>query len=301
MGESGALLFLAGVVGLLVVGVDVVATTTGSGSRSGSGPLTARLSKRLWAVALAVHRRRPSHRALHVFGLTLTVGVVTAWILAAWSCWTLVFASVDGSVVSSTTREPVGLAGKAYFAGYSILTLGNGEVQPSSTPWRILTLAASASGLALVTLAVTYVLNVVQAGNRRRSLATLIWSLGDTSDEIVERARRDPDRFASQVWSLVDPLALVREQHVAFPVLHYLHATDRHRALPAQAAKLARAVERLRSEGGPASSSVLQSAARVLDEYAVAVAAYEPDGPDRTGGMDVERLLEGAGWSDPDP
>ena len=136
------------------------------------------------------------------------IGIVTAWIVTIWISWTLVFASVEGSVVEATTGETADLWGKAYFAGYSILTLGNGELVPASTPWRLTTLAAAGTGLALVTLAVTYILNVVQASNRRRSLAAVIWTLGDTSADIVERAANDPDNFSSQVWSLVEPFTL---------------------------------------------------------------------------------------------
>ena len=295
-------LLILGVGGLALVGVDVVATTAGSGTTGGGGPATARLARRLWALALRLHRRRPSHRALHVFGLGLMIGIVTAWIVTIWISWTLVFDSVEGSVVEATTGETADLWGKAYFAGYSILTLGNGELVPASTPWRLTTLAAAGTGLALVTLAVTYILNVVQASNRRRSLAAVIWTLGDTSADIVERAANDPDNFSSQVWSLVEPFTLVREQHVAFPVLHYLHATEPHRALPAQADKLARAVRCLRADPPveAVSSSKMESIGRALAEYAAAVSAYSAlaSGPATDDGPSIENAAATAGWDD---
>lgn len=284
--------------GLLLLGlvtVDVFATTTGSGSTSGAGPLTARLARCLWRAALAVHRRRPSHRGLHLVGSGLTIGTVLSWIVAIWVSWTLVFASMDGSVVDTATEQPVGLGAKAYFAGYSVLTLGNGDYVPGSTPWQLATLAAAATGLALVTLAVTYILNVVQAGSQRRALATMIWTFGDDVEEVVRRAAADPQHVNQQLWSLVEPFAQVREHHVAFPVLHYLHATDRHRALPAQAAKLAGAVDRLRN--GPAgealSPSILDSVDRALREYLEAVAPYDPH---RQGAADVSHLEASTGW-----
>ncbi len=299
-----AVLLIVGLVGLAAVGVDVIATTAGSGTAGGSGPVTARVARRLWAVALRLHRRWPSHRALHLSGLGLMIGTVTVWIVAIWFSWTLVFASVDGSVVDPVTREPPGLWGKAYFAGYSILTLGNGELVPVSTPWRLTTLAAAGTGLALVTLSVTYILNVVQASNRRRSLAAVIWTLGDTSTDIVERAAHDPDNFSSQVWSLVEPFTLVREQHVAFPVLHYLHATEPHRALPAQADKLARSVRSLRADPSieGLSSSKMQSIGRALAEYAAAVSAYGALASGSATGDDppIENAAATAGWDDLD-
>lgn len=305
MGPSLSLVLLvAGAALLALVALDVVATTTGSGSGRVSSPLTARVSRRLWGAALAVHRRRPSHRSLHLFGLVLTIGIVISWILGVWIAWTLIFASAEGSVVEATTSRPTDLGGKAYFAGYSVLTLGNGELEPTSGGWRMATLAAAGTGLGLVTLAVTYILNVVQAGNRRRSLATVIWTLGDTPQDLVERATEDPTNVSQQLWSLIDPLAMVREQHVAFPVLHYLHATDRRRALPVQVAKLADAVERLRSgRAAPdLSPSVLASTARALGEFARTVGDYVPNDADPLGeeGIDTNRLLRSAGWDVPD-
>ncbi|WCO68042.1 potassium channel family protein [Iamia majanohamensis] len=239
-----------------------------------------------------------------MFGLALTLGIVISWILGVWAAWTLIFASAEGSVVEAATSRPTDLNGKAYFAGYSVLTLGNGELEPTSASWRMATLAAAGTGLGLVTLAVTYILNIVQAGNRRRSLATVIWTLGDTPQDIVERAHEDPTNVSQQLWSLIDPLAMVREQHVAFPVLHYLHATDRRRALPVQVAKLADAVQRLRGErtGDDLSPSVLASTARALGEYARTVGAYVPTDADPLGddGIEPGRLLRSAGWDVPD-
>lgn len=293
-----AVLLLGGVLLLLVLCADVFATTTGSGSTRSAGPVTARVAKWLWRGALVLHRRRPSHRGLHYFGFGLTVGTVATWIVAMWAAWTLVFASAHDSVVGATTGEPTDLAAKAYFAGYAVLTLGNGEYVPSSTAWQIATLGAAATGLALVTLAVTYILNVVQASSRRRALATTIWTLGDDADAMVHRAGADPRHVNDQLWSLVELFADVREQHVSFPVLHYLHSTDRHRALPAQAAELAVALERLRASGStattPLSPSIVESLARVVDEYIQAVAPYEPEGDDD---RSTQRLEAGAGWT----
>lgn len=288
----GAALFVA-------VVVDVVSTTTGSGAMSGSGPMTSRVARRIWVVALRLHRRRPSHRGLHVLGLLLTHLLITVWIVALWLAWTLIFLSDEGSIVDGTTGAPVDLVGKTYFTGYSLLTLGNGEFVPGSSTWQLATVAVAGTGLGIVTLGVTYVLNIVQAGNRRRTLASTVWSLGDDADAIVERARRDPQHLGQQLWSLVDRFSSVREQHTAFPVLHYLHAVDIHRSLPAQAAKLRTAVDHLvqRDDELGVSSSILESLERELREYSITVAAYGPSPQD--GGGDIptpEQLLATSGW-----
>lgn len=290
------LLFLVGSLGLGLTTVDVLATTTGSGSTSGSGPVSARFLDRMWRVGLAVHGRRPSHRMLHVYGVGLTILLVTSWILGFWLSWTAVFASSEGSVLDATTRTPTDLGGKAYFVGYTLLTLGNGELIPSTAPWRMATLAASGTGLGLVTLSVTFVLNVVQAGNRRRSLAATIWTLGDSAEAIVARAHDDPRQVGHQLWSLVEPFTMVREQHVSFPVLHYHHAIEDHRALPVQAANLDEAIRMLRGDRpSELPAATLDALERALDEYTRAVPRYgSTTGVSR---RDVADAAEGAGWT----
>lgn len=293
------LLSLLGAALFVVVVVDVVSTTTGAGAISGSGPVTSRAARRIWIAALRLHQRWPSHRRLHVLGLVLTHLLITVWIMALWLAWTLVFLSDEGSVVDGTTGEPVDLVGKAYFAGYSLLTLGNGELIPGSSFWQLATIAAAGTGLGIVTLGVTYVLNIVQAGNRRRALANTVWSLGDDADAIVQRAHDDPTHLGQQLWSLVDRFSSVREQHTAFPVLHYLHAVDIHRSLPAQAAKLREAVDRLVAEREAlgVSPSILASLERELQEYSITVSAFGP--PSADGDDDVPtpaELLATSGW-----
>ncbi len=69
------------VVGLGVVPiglVDLAWTTIAAGS--GAGPLSRRLARSTWRTALAVHRRRPSHRFLTAAGVGVVVIVFAAWI-----------------------------------------------------------------------------------------------------------------------------------------------------------------------------------------------------------------------------
>jgi hypothetical protein len=83
-------------------------------------------------------------------------------------------------------------------------------------------------GLGLVTLAITYLVPVVQAANARRSVARQITRLGSTPAGIVDRCWRPPSVkvLADAATDLLPRLELLTEQHLTYPVLHYLHSID---------------------------------------------------------------------------
>lgn len=194
----------------------------------GSGPLSSRLLGLLWRGLLAMHRRRSSS-VLAAAGPLLLVTTVLVWVLLLWVGWSLVFAGT-GSLVEATTRQPSGLLDSAYYAGYTLFTLGTGDVVPAGTGTRLLSVLASFTGLFLVTLAITYLVAVVSAVVRRRSLAIRIHGMGPDAAQIVARGWRDGNFstfFQQQLLGLTDDVISGAEQHLAYPVLHYFHTRDR--------------------------------------------------------------------------
>lgn len=145
---------IAVLVGLGLVGValvDLVWTTIAAGS--GAGPVTRRLARSAWQAALAVHRRRPSHRFLTAAGVGVVVVVLLTWIATVVAGWSLVFLS-SGSAVLTSTGEPADALDRLYFTGYTVFTPGNGEFRPTTGPWQLATVAATGTGLVLITLAI---------------------------------------------------------------------------------------------------------------------------------------------------
>ena len=77
----------------------------------------------------------------------------------------------EGAVVCSTTKHPAEWPETIYFVGYTLTTLGTGDFVPSGTWWDLLSVLATFSGLALVTLSITYAIPVIQAVAQKRTLA----------------------------------------------------------------------------------------------------------------------------------
>ena len=236
---SGALLIAAAL-------VDVVWTTVAAGS--GAGPITSRLARSLWRLALTVHTRRPSHALLSFSGVAVVLAVLTSWITLALAGWALVFSAAEGGVRATTSEAPASLVGRLYFTGYTVFTLGNGDYVPGDGAWQLATVLAVATGLILVTLSITYLVPVASAVALRRQLATYIASLGGEPHEIVVRSW-DGSGFGGLSQHLVSLTPLFhtsRQQHLAYPVLHYFHSQDRESAAAPNVVNLSQALHLLR-------------------------------------------------------
>lgn len=219
------LLFLAlGLTLLAVVIVDLLWTTIWV--ESGAGPVTSRLMAWTWRAFRSVGSRNST--MLTLAGPTVLVLGLAVWISLLWGGWTLVFASADGVLRDTVNANPISWSDVLYFTGYSIFTLGNGDFVPRGGVWQIATILATASGMLFVTLSVTYVLSVLDAGTQKRSLARGIHGLGTQSTTIVRRSW-DGDEFRGlevPLNTLAAKLNTLTSNHKAYPILHYFYTGD---------------------------------------------------------------------------
>jgi len=158
-----------------------------------------------------------------------------------------------------------------YFAGYTLFTLGVGDVIPTRGAQRLLTPVATLHGLFTITLAITYLLPVMSAAVERRRQAATIWAMGGDAPGIVCQGWRS-DRFtvlAQQLLALTDDLLTTVERHPTYPVLHYFVTDDARSSFSARVAALDDAVSLMTyavaAEVRP-SSSVLVPLRRIIDE-----------------------------------
>ena len=237
-------LVLLGFALLALTMLDVFWSTLTSG---GGGPLTRRVARGLWKAALAVHRRRPSHRLLKVAGVVIVLAIVGLWIGLLWTAWMLIFSAEAGAVVASDTGAPASFWERLYFVGFTIYTLGMGDFVPQGAAWRVLTAIASLNGLFLVTLSITYLLPIVSAATEKSQLADLVSALGTTPAAIVRAGWNGEDFSALESWltDLSKKVALHAERHLAYPVLHYFHNLDRFSAIAPTLAALDEALSLL--------------------------------------------------------
>ena len=269
------LLLVAGVALLVLVAVDVLATTLTIGTTA--GPFTRRVLGLAWRAVLHLHRPGGSRRVLSTAGVVLLVFTVAVWVVLVWAGWSLVFLGGGHTVRASDTGRPAGVLDTVYFVGFTISTLGVGDFVAAGPGWRLLTAVASFTGLVLVTLAITYLLAVVSAVVSRRSLAVHIGALGDTAPAVVAGGWSDgrfSPSFLSHLVDLTGQVTATAEQHLAYPVLHYFSSRQPESAAPLALARLDDALLLLR-DGVAARArpehSAIEPLRRALDRYLAAV------------------------------
>lgn len=235
-----------GVAILSVVLVDLLWTALAAGS--GAGPVTGRVGRRLWEVALAVHRRHRSHVVLSATGVGVAASLLVIWILLTFAGWALIFTAAPGAVREAQSGQAADLVERLYFTGYTVFTLGNGEFRPGSGVWQVATVLATGSGLVLITMGITYLVPVASAVAQRRQLARVVHSLGHDAHQMLLRAWNgsDFDALSQHLTALVPMLHSSAQQHFAYPVLHYFHSVEVGTAIGPKVVQLADAVDLLR-------------------------------------------------------
>ncbi|MGN9763568.1 ion channel [Micromonospora sp. SD12] len=219
---------LSVLVGVLVVGivlVDVALTTLSLAG--GAGPVTRRVSQGMWWLTRRLAGRGlRRHRLLRWAGTSVLMGTFGAWVAGLWLGWFLVFSAVPDAVLDQFGRPADGWS-RFYFTGFSIFTLGVGDYTPGTTGSQLATTGAVLTGLFLITLGITYLMQVVSAVVDKRTIAGHIAALGADPVDIVRRGWADGEfspMFTQHLTSLTPELVRLGERHLAFPVLHFFHA-----------------------------------------------------------------------------
>jgi len=273
-------------VGVLIVGfavADQLWTTLAVGN--GAGPMTARVVGGLWRMALRHHDQR-RHGFLARVGVPIVMLTVVLWALLLWLGWSLVFSATDTGLVVSATMAPASVADQVYFAGYTIMTLGNGGYKPTGTFFQLATDTASATGFFVVTLSITYLVPVVSAVVQRRQLASQISGLGFTPGRIVTQAWSGGGfpTLPLQFVSLSSIISTVAQQHQAYPVLRVFHSKQLQTATTPAVAALTEAVLLLEhgvAAGHRPPAGLLLSLSSAISDYqrVLPVALPVPDSP----------------------
>lgn len=277
--------------GALLLAITVVDLTwTTLWVEGGAGPLTSRLMSWTWRALRRIAGR--NSRILSLAGPLIFAISLGTWIALLWGGWTLVFAGAEDALVDTLDRGPVSWIDHAYFTGYAIFTLGNGDFVPRGDVWQLATVLTTASGMLFVTLIVTYVLSVLDAVTQKRSFAIGVSGLGTRSTEIVRGGWTDEEfrgldlplnTYASQLNSLTS-------NHKAYPILHYFHTTQADHAPVGRIAALDEALTLLRfgvSESDRPNDVLIENARSsvgnyldILDGTFIEAADHSPPSPE---------------------
>ena len=163
-----------------------------------------------------------------LLGPVILLAVAGTWVLLHLCGYVLILRG-GLSLVQADTGEPATWVQTVTFAGSTLSTLGASTVQVTGGWWDILSMVAAMNGMILLTLAVSFLLNIPQTTNSARTFASRFHAVkarepdGDNEWKVlcVGRIRRRGSAEGCEVRG-----------HAKLPQNHFQSAwvTDMHRA-----------------------------------------------------------------------
>lgn len=196
-----------------------------------SAPLTGRITTLVWKLMRGIINEK-KHKLLSLSGPVILVTTVSFWIILIILGWTLIFYADPFSIQNPTSKAYPGFPGHVWYVTYVMFSVGNGDFTPQSDTWQLLSAMVAFGGMAMVTLAVTYILQVISAVVAKRSFASQVTSIGKGAEDFVI-SQWTGDSFGDielQLSSISTTLSTLSEQHMAYPILHYYHAANPDKA-----------------------------------------------------------------------
>ena len=226
---------------LLLVVYDVYASILHARGRS--GPIGETLNRTVWRAARFIafrFARMRRHRLLNVVGPTLLPLLIILFI--AFLVLGFAFIYYPRMPANFTVQPGVGAAdspwmSSLYFSGVTLTTVGYGDIAPRTMGMRLTALFESASGFALISLAITYLITVYRALERKRAVAL---SFYHQAEEGANVAAFIAHHFVGgRFYGLTTTMRMATrdiqgllESHVEHPVIHYFHPLEVYKSLP---------------------------------------------------------------------
>jgi hypothetical protein len=229
----------AGFVLLALIIFDIYATVLHSSARY--GPVGESLNRAVWRVTRTIAfklSRANRHRLLNMVGPLLLPLLIVLYLVLLVTAFALVYyPRVAGGFVYAVEQPDPGWLDALYFSGVTLTTVGYGDVMPRTTFLRFLALFESASGLIVISLAITYILTVYTALERKRAVAVSVYhQAGEGADVAGFIAHHFVE---GRFYGLRDALRTVtrdlqglHESHIDHPVIHYFHPVEVYKGTP---------------------------------------------------------------------
>lgn len=205
-----------------------------------SSLLSAKIAKGTWYCFRCIAQIFPKQRNqfLTYSGSTTIITIVVAWVLLLVIGFALiVWTGLGTAIQASQGQTPTDFATALYYSGYSLTTLGTGDLVPKTSTYRLLMFFQAALGFSIFTLTITYILSVYSALIRRNTFAlSLHHRTNDTADAAELLARLAADNNLSSIQQDIsniarDLMSLLESQNT-YSVLLYFRFRQSYYALP---------------------------------------------------------------------
>jgi hypothetical protein len=235
-----AFLFTAsGVLLMLFVAYDVYATILDASGRA--GPLSGFLNWIVWGAArLLAFRlsRGRRHRLLNLVGPMLMPALIVIYLFLLIAGFALIYAPrMPAGFNFNPPAENADWIESLYFSGTTLITIGYGDITPRTLFVRFVALVEGASGFALISLAVTYLITVYSALARKRVIALSFYHQAEEGADVAGFISHHFvsgrfHGFESVLRMAARDINELQESHAEHPVIHYFHPVAVHKSMP---------------------------------------------------------------------
>ncbi len=224
---------------VLLVAYDVYATILHARARS--GPIGEPLNRFAWRTARVIPfrlARQRRHKTLNIVGpLLLPLLIITYLLLLVLGFALIYYAHMPAQFVVEPEAASHPFIESIYFSGITLTTVGYGDIAPHTTAMRLVALIESASGFALISLAVTYLITVYSALERKRAVALSFYHQAEEGADVAGFIAHHfvEGRFYGLEATLRQATRDIQgllESHIEHPVIHYFHPVEVYKGLP---------------------------------------------------------------------
>ncbi|MGB3468623.1 MAG: potassium channel family protein [Cyclobacteriaceae bacterium] len=241
------LLFIIGLCIVVLTILDILYTVL---APNGAGYLAGKITFYIWRISLKIAGYDHRSKLLCNVGPYMLLLIVQIWVLLIWVGNAIIIYSDPHSLYNSTQQQyQEDFISNLYFSGYVLSAMGHGDYSPSNGWWKAYTAFISFTGVVFITLAISYLLPVIQAVTDKRTLSLRISSFGNSPEDILKKNWKN-DHFEYLVKELKDlkpAIFSLAQQHMAYPIIHYFHSKDRNESAPINIATVDETLTILRS------------------------------------------------------
>lgn len=226
-------LALLGAAVIAVALFDLVVTTLSVAA--GQGPLARVVAGGVSGLARA---GTLGHRQLRRLGIVGAISMPVVWVALTWTGFALMFLADDDAVLVAASQEPAAALGRIAYAAGGLAGAGASLVAGTET-WELVNNIAAIVGLAIMTLGLTYLFQVVTSVKSERSTSSMIDALGRSPAEAVAVALRAPGMgtFPQQLTDIAAGISSTAQGHLALPMLRFFHSAEPDTAVPVNLAR----------------------------------------------------------------
>ncbi len=198
-------------------------------ARAGTGLLAPRWNRAMWAVLHGIANRSGTRRGtiLSLAGPIIVVSLIGFWAIGlALGAALIVQPELGTAIRPSNGAASTDFVTSLLVAGNSLSIVGSGDYAPHTTATRLLFLMNSLIGASVLSLVLSYLVQVYASLRERNALALAVDLMSEGSgDAAVMLARLMPDGegsdATSELGNLIRSLAATKEAHHFYPLLFY--------------------------------------------------------------------------------